>query len=207
MEEQEKQQEQQETRRKNLSGVFLMLGGLVLIAAAVALVLFNRIQDANAGNEAALILNELEKSTSFSMLEMPDAEMPVVSIGGIDYVGELVIEHGEEEPLKLPVMAAWDDVYSWTAPGRYAGSAYDDTMVVCGHNMPSHFAILPSLVEGDPVTFTDVNGNVFHYNVAQIYNLKPTQVADMVTGDWDLTLFTCNLSGNERVTVRCLREE
>ena len=189
-----------------------MVLGAVLVLAAALLGHHNVEQSKRAGAEAALVLTELEKSTSFTQLEMPDAEMPVVSIDGKDYIGELVIARKEDaennaEPLKLPVMAYWDDMDSWTAPGRYAGSAYDDTMVICGHNMPSHFAVLMNLNEGDPVTFTDVNGNVFRYEAVQIYNLKPTQVADMITGDWDLTLFTCSLSGAERVTVRCLRSE
>ncbi len=28
-------------------------------------------------------------------------------------------------------------------------------------------------------------------------------VEEMITGDWDLTLFTCTLGGQTRVTVRC----
>ena len=30
-------------------------------------------------------------------------------------------------------------------------------------------------------------------------------VADMVSEEWGLTLFTCDLSGESRVTVRCLQ--
>ena len=38
-----------------------------------------------------------------------------------------------------------------------------------------------------------------------VETLEATAVADMVSEEWDLTLFTCDLSGESRVTVRCLQ--
>ena len=57
------------------------------------------------------------------------------------------------------------------------------------------------------MAFTDVDGNVFAYNVAEIQILKPTAIEDMVSEDWDLSLFTCTLGGRTRLTVRCDRAE
>ena len=37
--------------------------------------------------------------------------------------------------------------------------------------------------------------------------MDSTAIEEMVTGDWDLTLFTCTLSGQTRFTVRCIRSE
>ena len=37
--------------------------------------------------------------------------------------------------------------------------------------------------------------------------LNPTDVAGMEAGDWDLTLFTCTVGGQSRVTVRFARAE
>lgn len=200
----EEQTQTTEPINKKKRGGFLMAAGLLLIIAAVALVQYNREQAKTAGEEAALVLTKLEKATSFTELESPDTDMPMISIDGKDYIGRVKIESAE---IDLPILAAWDDNDAWTAPARFVGSAYDDSLVLCGHNMPTHFAPLLDLSPGDEVTFTDVNGNVFHYKVVQIYNLKPTQVTEMVTGDWDLTLFTCTYSGTERVTVRCERTE
>ena len=35
----------------------------------------------------------------------------------------------------------------------------------------------------------------------------PKQVKEMVTGEWDLTLFTCTLGNESRIAVRCDRLE
>ena len=37
----------------------------------------------------------------------------------------------------------------------------------------------------------------------EIERLRPTAVKEMTSGDWDLTLFTCTVGGQSRVTVRC----
>ena len=54
--------------------------------------------------------------------------------------------------------------------------------------------------------FTDTDGNIFNYTVSELEQLNPTDVREMISGDWDLTLFTCTLGGQYRVTVRCVRD-
>ena len=68
-----------------------------------------------------------------------------------------------------------------------------------------HFGLIKNLHYGDDVTFTDMDGNTFRYQVIEVETLKPLAVEEMKTGDWDLTLFTCTLGGATRVTVRCSR--
>ena len=76
--------------------------------------------------------------------------------------------------------------------------------MLAGHNYPAHFGLLSRLREGDAVRFTDMDGNVFSYQVTGQERLSPTAVEAMTAGeDWDLTLFTCTLDGQTRVTVRC----
>ena len=55
--------------------------------------------------------------------------------------------------------------------------------------------------------FFDADRNRFAYEVAGVEELDSTAIEEMVTGDWDLTLFTCTLSGQTRFTVRCIRSE
>ena len=57
------------------------------------------------------------------------------------------------------------------------------------------------------MTFTDVDGNIFAYDVAEIQVLKPTAIEDMMSEEWDLSLFTCTLDGQTRLTVRCEKIE
>ena len=92
-----------------------------------------------------------------------------------------------------------------TAPCRYYGSAYMNNLVIAAHNYTNHFGRLGSVAVGDPVEFTDVDGNRFRYTVTDLEQLLPGQTVDMVgySEDWDLTLFTCTISGRQRLTVRC----
>lgn len=51
--------------------------------------------------------------------------------------------------------------------------------------------------------FTAVSGDVYEYEVEKVETLNPYAVDEMLSGDWDLTLFTCTYGGRKRVTVRC----
>ena len=87
------------------------------------------------------------------------------------------------------------------------GSAYTDDLIIAAHNYTRHFGNLKNLEPGDRIIFTDVDGNVFSYEVILRETLMPTAIEEMESGDWDLTLFTCTIGGAYRVTVRCQRAE
>ena len=105
--------------------------------------------------------------------------------------------------ISLPIMSEWSDAKLKITPCRYAGTAYKSGFVIAGHNYRRHFGPLGRIAPGDRVTFTDVDGNVFAYDVAEIQVLKPAAIEDMVSQEWDLSLFTCTLGGQTRLTVRC----
>ncbi len=104
--------------------------------------------------------------------------------------------------LTLPIISDWSYPALQIAPCRYEGSAYDGGMVIAGHNFDSHFGNLSQLEPGDEIRFVDLSGNTFTYAVAETEVLEATAIEEMVTGGWDLTLFTCTLSGQTRFTVR-----
>ena len=91
------------------------------------------------------------------------------------------------------------------APCRYSGSAYTDDLVLGAHNYDAHFGRLKKLSYGDAVRVTDLDGNVFSYQVADIEILQPDQLEDLLGGGWPLTLYTCTPGGQSRVTIRCER--
>lgn len=132
----------------------------------------------------------------------PEIDMPALSLEGEGYIGYLSIP---ALGLELPVLGEWSYPKLKQGPCRYAGSAYLDDLVICAHNYKSHFGGLGRLHQGDQVTFTDIDGNQFTYAVAELTQLAPGDVKEMVSSGWDLSLFTCTLSGQYRLTVRCQR--
>jgi sortase A len=132
----------------------------------------------------------------------PDMDMPMQEANGQQYIGVIDIEGIS---VTLPVISDWDYQKLKLAPCRYSGSAYQPGFVIMAHNYAGHFGKLDTLSYGSRVTFTDVDGNIFEYEVADIEILKRTDVEDMKSDAWDLTLFTCTVGGSSRVTVRCVR--
>lgn len=187
--------------------------GLPLMAAALFLTGFNLWDESRARRAAERIEARMPRAAEDSPIsadagevEIPDyllnpnMEMPEVEIGGNDYIGTLSIP---ALGLSLPVMSQWSYPKLRIAPCRYAGSAYQGNLILSAHNYSSHFGQIGTLQAGDRVTFTDVDGNVFLYSVAEIQILQPGDVEEMLSGGWALTLFTCTLGGRTRVTVRC----
>lgn len=91
------------------------------------------------------------------------------------------------------------------APCRNYGSVMSNDMVIAGHNYTRHFGTLNNLKIGDAVIFTDMNGVRYPYQVEEVLTLEPTAVEEMQNSGWNLTLYTCTLSGQLRLTVRCSR--
>ena len=199
--------------KRKKKGTWLMTGGLLLIAAALFLTCFNLWDERRATNSAGEALRELEavrpeeaEATEPGEAEIPaylldpGREMPAVEVDGGRYIGVLEVP---SLGLELPVMETWSYPNLRVAPCRYSGSAYQDDMIVAAHNYKTHFGQLKELRPGDEVRFTDTEGNVFRYAVAELETLGKYDVEEMTSGDWDLTLFTCTYGGQSRVTVRC----
>ena len=134
----------------------------------------------------------------------PNMDMPEQKIDGIPYIGYLQIE---ALGLQLPIASKTTYPYLKKVPCRYEGSAYLDNLVIGAHNYKRHFGGIGKLSYGDVITFTDLDGNVFSYEVATIEILQPSQVDDLCSGEWPLTLYTCTIGGKTRVVVRCEKVE
>ena len=190
-------------------GILCMLLGLAMVAGSGWLLYENYTEDQDAGTLSESALVEMKdtiaakpKETLLPRLE-PEAtltpEMPTMQIDGQDYIGYL------EMPtigLSLPVMSDWSYPQLRTAPCRYRGSAYDDTLVIMAHNYDRHFGRVSGMNIGDPVQFVDAQGNIFKYGVAAHETLERTDVEPMLNSEYDLTLFTCTYGGASRITVR-----
>jgi len=126
---------------------------------------------------------------------------PTAIVGGNELIGIITIP---DIDLELPVLSTWSYPLLKIAPCRYSGENIDDPLVLAGHNYVKHFGKLNKLLPDDEVFFTDVEGKLTTYRVVKTEILQKTQVEDMLSENWDLSLFTCDYSGRVRLTVRCL---
>lgn len=198
------------TGAKRKLGAALIVLGTLLLLGAVGLVVYNVLSDSAAGAAARDTIEALEAELPQEQVEwteplLPEQTyaprtMPTVEIDGMPYIGCVAIPVLN---IKLPVMARWSDELARIAPCRYRGEAYDGTLIIAGHNYRSHFGTLSSLYGGEAVVFTDMDGNVFNYVVTSVEIIDRYDVDGMLEGDWDMTVFTCTMGGQERVTVRC----
>ena len=205
-------------KTKRLSKIFIILGVCLLVGSA-GVAVYNYYEEKNADAESAVVLGKIaevipegvtrkenEKIEDPEEWEIPayildpEREMPTVKIDGYEYIGVLEVPSIE---LDLPIMSSWNDEKLKITPCRYVGSAYQNNLVIAGHNYRSHFNPLKKFVGGETVIFTDVEGNRFTYEVGSVETMKGTEVERMVLTDWDLTLFTCTYNGQSRFALRC----
>jgi sortase A len=189
-------------KTKSKAGSIFIVTGIALILAALALVVFNRWDDWNAGKIASETLKPLQQqiSTSVGGGTASPSEMPMTEVNGRSYIGIVSIP---TLGLTLPVQNEWNYPNLRKAPCRYQGSVYTHSLIIAGHNYQGHFGRLNTLNVGDAVQFTDVRGNTFDYQVSSMETIDKYDVSRMKSGKWDLTLFTCTIGGKKRVTVRC----
>ncbi len=199
--------------------------GTMLLCAALFLVFYNLQEDRKSGAAAAEALSALKTQITlrveeeqqettqptqpgedlYAEYETEDTtppEQPVVELDGRLYVGILVIP---SQQIELPVLRDWSYPNLRMAPCRYSGTSESGDLVIAAHNYRSHFGNLQSLNSGDQLQFIDVNGTVRTYEVTQTEMIGGRDIPAMLANaetDWDLTLFTCTLSGQSRVTVR-----
>ena len=188
--------------------IFLGLG-LLFLMAALSLACWNMMEDFRAGKASQRVLEKMEASSvpdaedkETGILLDPESRIPVEELDGQTYMGILRIPSLD---LNLPVNSRWSYPLLRQTPCRYSGSAEANDLVIMAHNYARHFGHLNRLSVGDEVTFTDVEGGQYVYQVEECEILEPEESEEMTSGDWDLTLFTCTVGGQYRVAVRCSR--
>ena len=199
---------------KRYVGLVMMIIGISTVAAGLGLGGYNLWDNHRAGIQADAALYAIvrlwEEAEITDLDEIPEAsselppdsdrELPVREIDGHRYIGMVSIPVID---MALPVQEDWSPALLKTSPCRYMGSPYRGDLIICAHNYDTHFGRLKNLMLGDEVVFTDVEENEFRYTVVEQETLAGTAVEEMKNGEWDLTLFTCTLGGQTRVTVRC----
>ena len=211
-------------RSKSSSGRFLILVGAFLIVVALGYTGYNVWLQYKAGISAQNALNSLSEVagsatstlTSYGEGEEenavsdegdtpdyilnPSMEMPEKIVDDVPYIGVLEIP---ALGLELPVISETTYPYLEIAPCRFYGTAYMSNMVIGGHNYDTHFANIDDLAEGEPITFTHMDGNVFSYQVSHSEVIDPNADELLCDGSYPLTLYSCTTGGRARIMTRC----
>lgn len=197
-------------------GIVLLIIGILCVSGAVGLIAFNALESGDAGaqsNKRVLVLQDyINREIDPSRVTVIDSKHtacegdddPVVYLDGYDYIGYLEIPVLK---LKLPVMATWDYEKLRLSPCRQYGSAKDGDLVIAAHNYSTHFGRINTLIAGDEICFTDMDGKVYAYEVAKGEVVAPTDVDKVARSDYPLVLYTCTKGGERRVAVFCEAKE
>ncbi len=220
---------------KNKIGKVLIGIGILLVLSAVFMLARNRYEDNRAGESAAQAMDMIRGYMAGTVAEdtpqtgttitpgptapitptptvrpdaptkAPDINRPMkeVVLNGNSYIGYLSIP---DKGMELPVLSGWDYAKLKIAPCRYSGTTFADNLVIAGHNYRKHFNPLQDIELGTEIFFTDMDGAVIRYVVADVEVLKPSAIEEMIESEWDLTLFTCTYGGKTRMTIRCRRK-
>lgn len=188
--------------------VILRICGFLLLSTALALTLFN-VADAHRAGEAARhvqrsLLDHIESvrrlpQTDDTPIRLPESEPDAVTVDDLSYIGIIELPGAG---VSLPVAASWSYTALQDTPCRYSGTAADGDLVICAHNYSSHFGRLSELTPGSEAIFTDCNGKIFRYTLAEEETLAPNDIEAMTDSDYALTLFTCNWNGTARRAYR-----
>ncbi len=196
--------------KARIRGCVLVIVGILLVCCALGVHISQKQQDAIAGQNAAVLLKQLELNRipikEDVQAPVPEAEsvpvptkMPEKTYLGYAMIGSLRIPSVQ---IQLPVMSSWDQTLLNLAPCRYQGSIPDGNMIIMGHNYKSHFTPLHNITLGAEVEFENVEGVIYRYRVAQIVTLHRSEGEKLPSG-YPLTLFTCTPGGLNRLVVRC----
>lgn len=174
----------------------LIFLGICLVAAGAYVLVQNITQEIHASQFSYDILEQIQ-DVEDSQTTTSNTDDDEIYIDGNSYIGVLEIPTLN---LELPIQSDWSYDKLKNTPCIYS----EDPFIIAAHNYSVHFGKLKNLQTGDQVIFTDVNNNQTYYQVMLIEYIYETQVDELLAdGQWDLTLFTCNVNNNvERVVVR-----
>lgn len=202
---------------KRKLGIALMALGLVFLAGAVGLLVYNQQEGERAANASAELMPKISAAIQENSQTEPAAPsqndglipapteperpvMKVVEIDGHEYIGYLTIP---KLGLELPVMSDWSMENLKIAPARFFGTTMEENLVLVAHNYKKHFGPIRRLRNGDEVLFVDMENKATVYQVVATDAVAPTAVEEVTAGAYDLALVTCTYGGDTRLVVYC----
>lgn len=196
--------------RKKLG--FILIGlGAALILSALFLLMYNQQENKQAGEVVQEVLPQIQTVIKEQPVTIPtvseeiSAEVEqcpskIVMVNGYNYIGILNLP---TLLLELPVLSNCDEDLLKIAPCRDYGDLSTDDLVIAAHNYKNHFGRLSQLKNGDEVTFIDMSGNIHRYEVSQSMMISPNDVDLVVDSGYELVLYTCDYTNQNRIAVYC----
>lgn len=177
----------------------MIVTGVILVVASLGLGGYNLYDDYRSHIKAEEILEKLEERMCDEKNEQSHNSLDIEES---EYCGILSIPQID---LRIPVSSKYTFSQMKKSLCRYAGSLDKNNMVICGHNNRAFLGRLDEVYEGDSVYYTDMNGREYEFLIIITEYLDGDAVDKMLedSEEWDLSVFTCNYSGNLRYVIRC----
>lgn len=209
---------------KRRTRIFLFALANALLIAAVLVYIIQWNEGVTAQKQAEQLLGEVSFSPSpalsepfpsgtYAQPEQPEAqgEDEIKSILETELKGYSVIARLDIEKIDihLPVLSETSTKALKVSVCFYQGPqpGEDGNLVITGHNYRSgaHFGKLDQMEEGDAVSLTDRQGNVYDYTVYKTEVITPDNIEALHDTKYanEITLVTCEANANRRLLVRC----
>lgn len=195
-------------RKYRLLGIIFLSVGCISLGYAYYMQLANEKEEEEAARYSLDVVEELavyledidwEDSVSYDSLLEEDFQLLEVQIKGVDYIGTLEIPNLN---IRLPIGSLLSDAGLKKTPCRFQGNMSSRNLIVGAHNYQTHFGQLDTLQEGDLVYITDVKGKIYQYQLEYIEIIQEDNVVELIQGNPNLTLFTCNYDNSQRIVAR-----
>ena len=182
----------------------LVTAGALLLLAGALLAGQNLLTERRAARQTADLLAAVETRIA-APADLPAPEVTGDPWAGYEVIGVVGLP---DLGLSLPVLADYTQDLLAVAPCRYTDdlALEPGQLVVAGHNYRTHFGRLGELAPGSRITWQNLDGVTYTYTVTEVTEIDAGDREALEQGDWDLTLFTCDVTRTRRILVRAALE-
>lgn len=182
----------------------LVAAGALLLLAGALLAGQNLLTERRAARQTADLLAAVETRIA-APADLPAPEVTGDPWAGYEVIGVVGLP---DLGLSLPVLADYTQDLLAVAPCRYTDdlALEPGQLVVAGHNYRTHFGRLGELAPGCRITWQNLDGVTYTYTVTEVTEIDAGDREALEQGDWDLTLFTCDVTRTRRILVRAALE-
>ena len=177
--------------------------GFLLIAGGLTVFTVDKISTKTVEYDAARALTKAQELMPDRVDLYPEERskdyMPAMEIEGLNIAGIIDLP---DQGYKAVFRSTWDADHARALPCRYTGSVYNRTLVIGAYGGAGQFDFAHRLEAGQTLYVTDMEGGRYRYAIERIEHAKRINEKKLTSGDWDLTVFVKQTSG-EYLLIRC----